>query len=286
MGASYWSDDFYKDKEEARKRSGVDAFAYHKTTVSKPVSERKVHAQMDPKGVTRESRDSENHPASLAIGVILDETGSMRTLPERMREFLPQLMARIESKGVKDSQILFGAVGDADMGYEAAPLQIGQFESGTEMADDLSKIYMEGNGGGTNHESYQNVLYFFARHTSVDCFEKRGHKGFLFIVGDEHPYAHVSKAEVERLMGDHIQADIPTAEIVRECAEKYEIFFVIPRGSDHYHEASLHTAWRDLLGQDRVILLESADSICEVIASAVSGQETVSATSNAKSVRL
>jgi len=285
MGASSWSNDYYRDREAERVKSGVDAFAYHAATSRKPVAERTVHAQMDPKGVTRESRDSDNHPESVAIGVILDETGSMAKTPIVMREQLPSLMDLIASKGVKDAQILFGAVGDAT-NHEIAPLQIGQFESGTEMADDLGKIFMEGQGGGSNQESYQNVLYFFARHTSVDCFEKRGRKGSLFIVGDEHPYDVVFRTEVARLMGDTLQDDIPTAEIVRECQEKYEVFFVIPRGTHHYGDTNLHEKWRVLLGSnDRVILLEDAAGICEVIASAVAGVSHP-AVSTAKNVRL
>ena len=28
-------------------------------------------------------------------------------------------------------------------------------------------------------------MYFMARHTSLDCHEKRGQRGYLFIIGDE-----------------------------------------------------------------------------------------------------
>ena len=284
MGHSSWSSDFYREREAERVTRGVDAFAYHREVVAKPVAEQKVHPQMDPRGVTRESRDSDAHPESLAIGVILDETGSMSGTPIVMREHLPKLMAELEKRGVKDTQILFGACGDAD-NNEIAPLQIGQFESGVEMAADLGKIFMEKKGGGTYQESYQNAIYFFARHTSCDCIEKRGRKGFLFIVGDEHAYDHVSRVEVERLMGDSLQADIPTTAIVEECAKKFDIYFVIPRGTSHYDDGRLHTYWRNLLGADRVILLSDAANIVDVIASAVSGAPAASA-SNAKSVRL
>lgn len=270
MGHSYWSNDFYAEREAERVRAGKDAFEYSKATAAKPVVERKVHPQMDPKSVIRESRDSDSHPESIAIGVILDETGSMRTTPMTMRENLPRLMDLLVSRGVKDPQILFGAVGDAT-NNEVASLQIGQFESGAEMADDLGKIFMEGAGGGTYQESYQNAIYFFARHTSIDCHEKRGRKGYLFIVGDEHPYDNVSRTEVERLMGDTLQANIPTPEIVKECQEKYEVFFVIPRGTSHYDDTELRRSWRKLLGDDHLILLDDSAGICEAIATAMAG---------------
>lgn len=284
MGASYWSNDYYRDREAERVKSGVDAFAYSKATAAKPVHEQKVNDLLNPKGVTRESRDSDNHPESLAIAVICDETGSMRTTPMTMRDNLPSLMGLMVGKGVKDPQILFGAVGDASY-REAAPLQIGQFESGTEMADDLGRIFMEGKGGGSNQESYQNVLYFFARHASCDCFEKRGRKGYLFIMGDEHPYDFVYRAQVEALMGDTLQDDIPTAEIVRECAQKWEIYFVIPRGTDNYGDMSLLEKWRGLLGHDHVIMLNDAAGICGIIADVVAGAK-VEADPKSKTVRL
>ena len=140
---------------------------------------------MNPYGVTRESRDSDEHPESIAIGVILDQTGSMKDTPREIQKVLPKLMTALVAGGVKDPQVLFGAVGDTT-NHEVASCQIGQFESGLEMEDDLGRMYMEGCGGGSYEESYQNVIYFFARHTSIDCLEKRGRKGYLFIVGDEH----------------------------------------------------------------------------------------------------
>ena len=134
MGSSSWSHDFYAEREAVRTRKGVDAFAYHSRTVSKPRAEQTVHPQMNPLGVTRESRDSDAHPNSVAIGVILDETGSMQDTPRIMREALPKLMGLIMSKGVQDPQILFGAVGD-ETNREVASLQIGQFESGVAIVD-------------------------------------------------------------------------------------------------------------------------------------------------------
>ena len=37
-------------------------------------------------------------------------------------------------------------------------------------------------------ESYELAMYFMARHTALDCHEKRGKRGYLFIIGDEMAY--------------------------------------------------------------------------------------------------
>ena len=78
---------------------------------------------MDPKGVTRESRDSDEHPESVAIGVLLDVTGSMHSTPITMQKSLPKLMDVVKEAGVAHPHILFGAVGDHRS--DKVPLQVG-----------------------------------------------------------------------------------------------------------------------------------------------------------------
>ena len=61
---------------------------------------------------------------------------------------------------------------------------------------------LEGGGGGQMRESYELAMYFMARHTSLDCHEKRGKRGYLFIIGDEMPYPNVNPQQVSRILGD------------------------------------------------------------------------------------
>ena len=168
MGTSRWSDDHYRDRARLRARTGRDAFA-HDHAVRIGAADRAVHLKMNPRGVTvRESRDSDAHPESHAVAVLLDVTGSMQDVPRILQANLPKLMGLLIRKGYLDHpQILIGAVGDATC--DAAPLQVGQFESGIEIEDDLGKLYLEGGGGGHITESYELALYFMARHTALDC---------------------------------------------------------------------------------------------------------------------
>jgi hypothetical protein len=276
MGTSRWSDDFYRDRVAERARTGADTFAYHTATVSAPVHERKVHASLDPKGVKiREARDSREHPESIPIGVMLDVTGSMldvtgsmHTVPRTVQASLPKLMGLITSlTGITDQQILFGAVGDATS--DQGSLQIGQFESGIEMDNDISNFWLESGGGGSNQESYQNAMYFFARHTVTDQWEKRNKKGYLFMLGDEHPYPKVRRDEIDRLIGPSLEADIPTEDIVRELKERYHVFFLIPRNTSHGRDPHLRDAWVKLLGEEYVLNIDDEGVICETIAVAV-----------------
>lgn len=268
MGGSRWSDDFYNDREDDRRRTGASAFVYDRSLKSDPSKKKVVHDKMNPRLKTRESRDSDAHPNSVAIGVVFDVTGSMGGIPVTLQKKLPQLMGLLLRKSyVTDPQILFGAVGD--FFADRAPLQIGQFESGIEMDDDLGRLFLEGGGGGTYEESYQNALYYFARHTSIDCFEKRGKKGYLFLIGDEMPYARSTTKEIEALIGDTLEKDITVEQMIAEAREKYHVFFVIPRVASHGGDPKLRKRWSDLLGPQNVLMLDDADGVCEAIGVAI-----------------
>ena len=256
MGSSSWSADFYNDRQAVRAKTGQDAFAHnHNISSGKVAAE--AHAKMSPRDARRESRDSSAHPNSIAIGVMLDVTGSLANNPRIIQANLPTLLKGLEGV-VEDPQILFGAVGDAKS--DRASLQVGQFESGIEMDDDLSRFYLEGNGGGNGGESYELAIYWFARHTSIDCMEKRNKKGYLFIIGDEPPHAFVEPAEVESVLGSKLASRISVEAIVKECQEKYNIFFLIPNGSSHSSERSVEARWAKLLGAENVMHFNSTET--------------------------
>jgi hypothetical protein len=267
MGYSSYSDDFYKDRVATRKATGTPTFI-HDADVKAGKVKAGVHDSLNIHGKIRESRDSKEHPNSTPIAVIFDETGSMADVPRIMQAELPKLMGLLLRKGyIEDPQILFGAIGDY-RNHESAPLQIGQFESGIEMDDNITHILLEGQGGGSYEESYQNALYFFAHRTSCDAFEKRGKKGYLFLIGDEMAYSKSTKDELEALISDGAQGDATLEEIVAAVKEKWEVFFVIPRGTNHFGDPKLENFWKKHLGQN-VIKLEDPKAVCEVIGATI-----------------
>ncbi len=277
MGGSSYSDDLYNTRASNRAATNTPVFA-HTAAIRSGTAAAKCHDKLNPLGVKmRESRDSDAHPESLAIGVIFDETGSMGEIPVRLQAKLPALMALLIAKGyVAHPQILFGAIGDANTGdddpQEQAPLQVGQFESGLEMEDDMSLFYLEGNGGGQQRETYELAHYFFLHHTSIDCFEKRGVKGYLFTIGDEAPYATIKASNVKRLIGDVLEADLKTADVFKALEERYHVFHIIAEQGLYPHNASIEKAWRDLLGE-RVLLMENYDNVAELIATTIGVNE-------------
>jgi len=267
MGSSYYSDDYYKDRADHRAATGAPTFA-HDAAVKAGTVKAAAHDTLNIKGKIREARDSKEHPNSTPIGIIFDETGSMAEVPVLMQQKLPNLMGLLLRKAyIEDPQILIGAIGDWP-NHEKAPLQIGQFESGIEIDDNITNILLEANGGGTHHESYQNALYFFAHRTASDSFEKRGKKGYLFLIGDEMAYPSSTRSEIEELIGVHVQADVPFEEIVAAAKEKWEVFFLIPNGTQHWGDPTIEAFWKKHLGQN-FMRLEDPAAVCEVIGATI-----------------
>jgi hypothetical protein len=171
---------------------------------------------------------------------------------------------------IADPQLLFMAIGDATSDH--APLQIGQFESTAELMDQwLTWSYLEGGGGGSGSESYELAFYVLAQHTDLDCFAKRKKRGYLFMTGDELPYPAVSRHQIEALIGEKLDEDIPIEEAIAAAAETYHLFFLIP---DLQRRGNCEARWRALLG-DHVICMESPDDTCAVAAAIVGLTEGV-----------
>ncbi|MEU7869319.1 hypothetical protein [Dactylosporangium sp. NPDC049140] len=259
MGSGTWSTDVYDAADRYRRATGASAFAYSDSGA------RTAHTALDPKGIkARESRDSDEHPESVAIAVLFDVTGSMGSVPRVLQQKLPQLLGLLLRKGyVTDPQILFGAIGDATC--DRVPLQVGQFESDNRLDEDLGRFVLEGGGGGQMTESYELAMYFMARHTSLDCLDKRNRRGYLFIIGDEEAYAKVKPNEVRRFIGDELGEAISLRAIVEEVRRKYDTYYILPAGSSYAGNTAILDFWRKLLGQN-VIALDDLDAVCETIA--------------------
>jgi hypothetical protein len=272
MGGGSYSASTYEATRSYNSSHGIDDFVHTSSGATTTHESLDIAGKgLDGKGAVRESRDSAEHPLSLPVAIFEDVTGSMASVPRLLLSKLPQLLGLLQRKGyATDPQILFAAIGDATV--DKAPLQVGQFESDNRMDSDLTNLLLEGGGGGTRQESYELALYFLARHTATDSWERRGHRGYAFIIGDEMAYPAVKRAEVARCIGDTLQEDIPLEEILAEAREKWDIYYIMPEGASYAKSSGFgsyteeHLAfWRNLLGQ-HVIELDDLNAICETIA--------------------
>ncbi|GGM93257.1 hypothetical protein GCM10010967_27980 [Dyadobacter beijingensis] len=262
MGFSSWSSDAYDSVSRARKtRSIDDNFTQNKVGV--------IHPDLSPNNVdVRESRDSQAHPDSVPIIVALDVTGSMGSIPENLiKNKLGALMNTLINNGILDPQIMFMAIGDHIS--DDYPLQVGQFESGTmELDQCLSRILIEGGGGGQNRESYPLAWYFAARHTSIDSFEKRQEKGFLFTIGDEGFHDHMAADLLQAKCGYKGRENLNAASLLNEASRAYSVFHIHANEASYHNDHFVFSQWKTLLGE-RFLILEDQNNIAELIATTV-----------------
>jgi len=264
MGYTSWSSTAYDNlKTDYKTKSTDDIFINNKT--------RTIDKEMDPKNLSvREARDSDAHPQSLAIMINLDVTGSMGRIPDIIvREKLDSLMNTLIDHNVKDAAVLFNAIGDHK--EDDYPLQVGQFESGTqELNKWLTSTFIESGGGGQNKESYLLAWLVAGRHTSIDCFEKRGQKGFLFTIGDEACWNKLDKSSLTEIMGyDENGEGLSDKQLLTEAQRMYNVFHIHVQQGSYRDDPEILKYWKDLLGE-RLILLDDYDKISEVIATTVS----------------
>jgi hypothetical protein len=234
-----------------------------------------MHPDLNPFGVRmRESRDSAANPNSHAIIVAADVTASMGKLSEVLvRHGVGVLVEELlKRKPVPNPHVMCMGVGDAYGRYanspgDEAPLQVTQFEADIKIAEALARIYLEGGGSGNGGESYLLAWYFAARHTSIDCFEKRKEKGHLFTVGDESPHKILTREQVKRVFGDDIERDLTSAELLDMVSRKYHVYHLLVEESRSCNQ-SVKQDWQDLLGEHAIPLADHT-KLAEVIVSTI-----------------
>lgn len=263
------------DTARTAQRRGIStkdaAFAYSYDTKAKPQTQWKAHDSLDPlliKGI-RESRDTEEHPTTIAIAAFFDVTGSMGSIPQVFQEKLPKLMTLLTTQGgIEHPHVLFGGIGDAHC--DRVPFQVGQFESDNRCDEQLRNMFLEAGGGGQVMESYELALYFAGYKTALDCWEKRQKKGYLFTLGDECFYAGLPATIVKKVFGDDLTVgSLAFEDLVKKASETFEYFhFHVVQGS-YPNDAKVLGPWKKALGE-RLLMLDDSEQVCEAIAGVVS----------------
>lgn len=273
MGGGNWDPDTYDQVTRARIQSNT-SFAYSGATFTQPREEWKAHEELDPllkAGPTspfagenvRESRDSDEHPLSVPMAVFFDETGSMDRAPRTIQEKLAGLFGLLLRKGYcEDPQVMVGAYGDT--WCDQVPVQVGQFESDNRIDEELDKLFLEGNGGGNNGEDMAMMWYFLRYHTATDAWDKREKRGYAFFIGDE--VAHPLDADrIKKHFGDgEPLGDLDHEKLVASLLERWDAYVLIENNPTAKMQKSVdfYTA---LFGKERVIILETVETVAETI---------------------
>ena len=166
-------------------------------------------------------------------------------------------MESILNAGVKDPQVMFMGIGDCCF-MEQAPLQVGQFESSDELMEKwLTKVYLEGKGGGNRHESYPLAWYFADHHIVTDAWEKRQQKGVLITIGDESCQKILLKEQLNKYLNDNAEEDIVASGLLESVREKWNVFHIHCNGGSY---RASQTNWEKLLGTGLVVSMANDGS--------------------------
>jgi hypothetical protein len=239
---------------------------------------RKVDDLLNPHGVKiRESRDSDDNPESNAIILALDVTGSMGMIADNLaRQGLGTVCDEfLKRQPVSNPHFMFNAIGDVR--HDSAPLQVSQFEADDRMIQQLVKIFIEHGGGGNDSESYDFAWYFAGTHTSIDCWEKRKRKGYLFTIGDESTPHGLTKEHIRQVLGEDIESDLSAKQCLALAEKMYHVYHIIIAEGSYPRSHGLdkvHKAWTDLLGQ-RAVVLTDYTKLAELIISLIQMNEGV-----------
>lgn len=279
MGGGAWTHDSYvSHSTTTRGFASMDSFKSAST--SQLYTQRRLDECLNPYGVIRECCDSDEHPNTIPVILALDVTGSMGDAASAIATQLGDIMSELY-KQFKDIEFMTMAIGD--LSYDDSPIQASQFESDIRIADQLSKIYFEGRGGGNSWESYTSAWYFGLRHTKLDCW-KRNRKGIIITLGDEMLNPYLPQSPLTRVLGDPLQGDVDTTELYAEACKKFDIYHIAvndSRTAYSYYADRIKESFGNLL-KDNLKISDCnrlGQTISEIISESLNGVSTMASDS-------
>eukprot|EP01080_Neovahlkampfia_damariscottae_P007119 gene7119-11282_t len=196
------------------------------------------------------------------IVLCLDVTGSMTDWPKVIYDKLPMFYGQIVEQGyLKDPSISFCAIDDFNSG---CPIQVTNFGQGKQIDELISKIWLVGRGGGPTNkhhpcEAYDLGFYFYSKKSDVSNSDLP----FYFIIADEG-FRYQSKVEnIKKYIGDDIDKDISTSELIQELKKQYNVFLL---QKDHGSKTNiLEKLWKDELGEENVLQVSNPKACVDVM---------------------
>ncbi len=246
--------------------------AYHdpNTKTEDIYAQKNIDEALDPKNfVLRESVDGDDNPKSTPVIIGLDVTGSMAPVLDSIaRKGLKTVCEEIYNrKPITDPHICVLGIGDVEC--DRGPFQATQFEADIRIFEQLEKSWLEGGGGGNDHESYILAWYFAKYRTKTDSFSKRGVKGHIFTVGDEEVTPKIKSEHFKRFLNDGDMRSFGPKELFDLVYPEWNVYHVIIKQGTHATAdySNVYKSWCNVIGEQRTIPLDDHHLIGEVIVS-------------------
>jgi len=275
MGSGTYSGDIYRSKVGKRVKSGSSMAYSH--SIRRGEKEAKAHDLLDPlhlnkAGVKiRECLDSDEHPDVTPIIVSFDLTGSNAEVAALSQDKLRLLYGILQRRGIAaDPTVCVAGYGDAYC--DAVPLQISQFEASNAIDEALDCMYLESGGGGNGGETATLLWYFVNKFVKTDAYDKRGKRGYFFMIADECAL-DLKEEHIREFLGEEPDAELLTARAnARKLAEKWNVFVLqVDNGAARSQDAE--NKYVSLFGREHVLPLSVPENMIETIAAAVGAIE-------------
>jgi len=190
------------------------------------------------------------------VVIVCDVTGSMGDWPATIFSKLPYLDNEAKEYLGEDYSISYAANADQSDSY---PLQVRDFVKGRQMEEELKQFIIGGGAGSDHaHESYELAATYYAR--NVDMPNAK-HPILIFIC-DEHFNNSISP-ELAKLAHVNLEATTKSKDIFEELKNKFAVYAI--RKPYSGLDSKIIKQWTEVLGDDHIAELPSADRVVDVI---------------------
>eukprot|EP01080_Neovahlkampfia_damariscottae_P001939 gene1939-1447_t len=242
---------------------------------------KKLHKSCDPTQYTETNTKIYcTHKSPIIFA--LDVTGSMGDWTKVIYDKLPMFYGQIVHKKyvreilkityqLDDPAVSFCAIGDVKS--DDAPFQVTDFGQGKQIDELISKIYLEGGGGGNSIESYDLAGYFI--NNFMDMTQSK--IPFIFFTGDEGLYTTLKKKHLKEYFNIN-EKDQSVEEIFSELTKNYNVFHLHKPYWDEKADEKIKQQWGEHIGEENVLVFESAKACVDVMLGAIalkSGSRTL-----------
>jgi hypothetical protein len=222
----------------------------------------KLHKSLDP---TRYVDEALINTHLNPIVFALDDTGSMGDWVYVIYDKLPMFYGQIKIQNyLSDPSVSFSAIGDHNCC--TAPLQVSEFGAGVELDQMISKLYLEGNGGGNEHESYELAAYFYLNNVDLGKCEYP----FFFVTGDEGYFETLHKTTIKTFLDVSVEKDYNSFNIWADLMKKYNVFHIKKPYIAKSYESKIRNQWETTLSKERVLVFSEPKAVIDVVLGLIS----------------
>lgn len=189
-----------------------------------------------------------------------DVTGSMDNLPKIIFDKMPMMAGQLIEHGYfEDLMISLSAVGD--ILSDQAPLQVCDFSVIKNLDEWLQRIWLEGNGGGQAHESYELIAYFYARM----CEMPNAKTPVFLFTGDEGFRENLPADTLRKYFGGGLE-NTDAKSIFQELKKKFKgnVFLIHRRYHQDDQDREIVAQWENVLDREKIIKLSNDLAIADV----------------------